>query len=151
MQSETIGKLAEAMAKAQSEYLPLIKNCVNPYFKSEYADLSACIDATKPALKNNNLAIIQATKIIDGHNALETKLIHSSGEWISGEYLLSPVKNDPQSLGSSMTYARRYTLCGILNISADPDDDANVAQGIIQQKSAPQKQYNTPSKSDLPF
>jgi len=55
-------------------------------------------------------------------------LMHSSGEWISGELEMNPVKNDPQGIGSAITYARRYTLAGIAGIATE-DDDGNAASG----------------------
>jgi hypothetical protein len=40
---------------------------------------------------------------------------------------LNPIKDDPQGLGSSITYARRYSLPGICLIASEEDDDANAA------------------------
>jgi hypothetical protein len=55
--------------------------------------------------------------------------MHESGQWISGRYPLKPVKaDDPQAMGSAMTYARRYTLAAILGIVTE-DDDAEEAMG----------------------
>lgn len=39
--SESIGKLAEALSKAQGEMKGAIKDADNPYFKSKYADLAS--------------------------------------------------------------------------------------------------------------
>ncbi len=41
---------------------------------------------------------------------------------------MTPVKNDPQGIGSCITYQKRYALTSILNLSiSDPDDDGNYA------------------------
>jgi hypothetical protein len=78
------------------------------------------------------LALIQTTYVTEqGENVLVTTLLHTSGEWISGELLVRPVKADPQSLGSSLSYARRYGMMGILGISASDDD------GALASKTAP--------------
>jgi hypothetical protein len=146
MQSQTIGKLAEALSKAQSEYNKIIKDCTNPFFHSKYADLSACIESVREALANNGLAVVQATKVIGERNALETTIMHTSGEWITGEYLIVPMKDEPQAMGAAMTYARRYALCGILNVASE-DDDGETAQG---RKPEPQaKQSAKPSVKSL--
>lgn len=62
---------------------------------------------------------------------METFLFHSSGEFISGECFLPVVIQNPQGIGSCITYARRYTLQSVLGIAAeDEDDDGNAASGI---------------------
>jgi len=53
---------------------------------------------------------------------VETMLCHSSGEWIKGKLAMKPVKNDPQGIGSCITYARRYSLAAIVGISPEDDD-----------------------------
>ena len=59
---------------------------------------------------------------------LITTLIHTSGQWISGEYWLNPAKpNDPQALGSATTYARRYALSALVGVCSEEDDDGNAA------------------------
>jgi len=129
--SESIGKLTEALAKAQSGYNALIKDSTNPFFKSKYADLAACLDCVREPLSQNNLAVIQITHIINEKTImLETVLSHSSGEWISGEYPVNPTKPDAQGIGAGLTYARRYALSAILGLAAENDDDGNLASGI---------------------
>ena len=132
MQSAEIKNIAAALSKAQAEYNKIVKDSVNPFFHSRYATLGACIDATRDALATNGIAVVQGSKVINGQNALETILLHTSGEWISGEYLFAPVKNEPQAMGAAMTYARRYALCGMLNVASE-DDDGNTAQGLKTQ------------------
>jgi hypothetical protein len=62
-----------------------------------------------------------------GDDGLLTMLIHAeSGEYIQSDYKLHPVKNDPQAIGSAISYARRYALTAILSLNVD-DDDANTA------------------------
>jgi hypothetical protein len=55
-------------------------------------------------------------------------LIHAnSGEYISANSTMHPTKSDPQSIGSAITYHRRYALCSILGLNVDEDDDGNKA------------------------
>jgi hypothetical protein len=90
----------------------------------------------------------------DNNSVLETTLYHTSGEWISGTQLVNPVKNDPQGLGSAITYARRYSLSAILGLVSDDDDDANTATkpDVKQEVKAPVKPVSpnveTPQKSE---
>lgn len=131
--SETIGILAKALAKAQSAIKPAAKGAENPFFRSSYADLPAIVKACRDELTKNDIAIAQPT-FYDGETLmLNTMLMHSSGEWISGNYPIKPVKPDPQSMGSAITYARRYALAAMVGVVAeDEDDDANAASGNVK-------------------
>lgn len=133
--SESIKELIVALCKFQSEVKPVIKDAQNPFFKSKYADLAGCIEATKGTLAANGLAVIHTTHFENGVTILVTLLLHISGQYIRGDYLVSPLKNDPQSMGSAMTYARRYTYLGILGIAPEDDDGAR-ASGTISKETA---------------
>jgi len=124
--SESIGKLALALAKAQSEIKGASKDSVNPFFKSSYADLESVWSAIREPLSKNELSVIQSTKVLDTKLVVVTVLAHSSGEWISGEYPILSTKNDAQGLGSGTSYARRYALASMVGVY-QTDDDANHA------------------------
>jgi hypothetical protein len=126
-QSNEIGELAGALAKAQAAMKVAPLNKTNPHFKNKYADLPSVIDAIRKPLTENGIALTQTTELRDGAFCLVTRLIHSSGQWMSGEYLL-PAQATPQQLGSALTYARRYSLSAIACIAADEDDDAEGAR-----------------------
>jgi hypothetical protein len=128
MQSETIGTLAAALAKAQGEIENAKFNRTNPHFKNKYADLTAIFDAVRAPLSKNGLAVTQTIEVRETGMVLATKLMHSSGEWLGSEYPL-PMSARPQEFGSALTYAKRYSLASIVGVSADEDDDANAAQG----------------------
>lgn len=125
-QSESIDALSKALAAAQGEMKNAVLNRVNPHFKNRYADLAAIRDAVVPALSKSGIAVTQFTDFRDGQSVLITRLMHESGQWIEGAYPLTPQAN-PQAMGSQLTYARRYTLSAIAGISADEDDDAEIA------------------------
>ena len=133
--SETIGALAGALSKAQAEIRGAIKDTANPFFKSKYADLSSVWEACREQLTKNGLSVVQTNKAGDGRVIVETILMHTSGEWISGELDMKPVKDDPQGVGSAITYARRYALAAIVGVAPE-DDDGNAASG----KTKPQKE-----------
>lgn len=136
--SDNIGQLAAALAKAQGSMKPALKDSANPYFKSSYADLPAVWEAARSALADNDLSVIQTTDFDGEAGFVITTLAHKSGEWISGRYRIKPVKEDPQSWGSAVTYARRYAFAAIVGVTAaDEDDDGNKASGNGQKAEAP--------------
>ncbi len=124
--SENINELATALASAQAEMKNAALNKVNPHFKSRYADLSEIRDKTVPVLAKHGIAVIQGTSVTEQGLAVVNRLVHKSGQWIETSF---PIQQDkPQAMGSAITYGRRYLLSAASAISADEDDDANVAQ-----------------------
>jgi hypothetical protein len=119
--------IATALVKAQKAFAPALKDSNNPFFKTKYADLSACVKAVIDALNDNGIALVQNCHPCDDGVSVETIFYHESGEMINCGILHVPAaKNDPQGYGSALTYARRYSLmaaCGI----APEDDDGNMA------------------------
>ena len=124
--SEQIDALSKALAAAQGEMENAILNRINPHFKSKYADLAAIRDAVIPALSKHGLSVAQMTGFEDGSLRLYTRMSHESGQWIESVFPLQ-VQANPQAMGSQLTYARRYSLSAICGISADEDDDAEIA------------------------
>lgn len=124
--SPEIGDLAGALAKAQGMMRGAVKDQKNPFFKSSYADLASCWEACREALSANDLAVIQTTELSDIGIVIVTTLAHKSGQWIRGKLRMVPQKNDPQVIGSAITYARRYALAAIVGL-AQVDDDGEAA------------------------
>lgn len=127
-QSQSIAKLAAALVKAQGEVENATKNAANPHFKSRYADLAEILNTIKPVMTKHGLAVVQFPGFEEGHATVETQLVHESGEWIAGTSGAPLQKNDPQGVGSAITYLRRYSLAALAGI-AQEDDDGNAASG----------------------
>lgn len=125
--SEQINELAEALSKAQEEIEVAKKGTVNPFFKKKYSDLPSVVKASRKALVKNNLSIVQGGEKKDGEWILNTRIIHKSGQWIEGDFpIIVKKEHDPQALGSSITYAKRYGLAALVGVvSDDEDDDGN--------------------------
>ena len=122
--SEQINELAVALNKAQAEFMVAKKDAKNPFFKSKYATLNAVYEAIAEALLKNGLSVIQP---IVGE-AVETTIIHTSGQFITSSCpIVCAKQNDPQAMGSAITYARRYSLASLLGVMTDEDDDAEKA------------------------
>ena len=134
--SESIGKLAEALAKAQGVIEGAHKSSSNPYFKSKYADLASVWDAIRKPLSDNGLAVIQTGVPNAEHDliSIETTLCHTSGEWVSGIISVKAAKTDPQSVISCVTYLRRASLSAIAGVSPEDDDAEAVTHGKEPQK-----------------
>lgn len=124
---ESITKLAAALVKAQAKMDGALKDSANPFFKSKYADLSSVVSAIKPVAAEFGLGYIQVSHNVDNHAAIETVIVHESGESFSCGIVSVPVaKVDAQGFGSAMTYARRYSLSAAFGVCPE-DDDGNAA------------------------
>lgn len=126
MQSEKIDQLVAALLKAQNEMGVAVKDSANPFFKSKYADLATIQGVCEVPLFNNGLVITQGGCMTPQGNGIYTQLTHVSGQWMRSELPLILAKQDPQGVGSAITYFRRYGLAAMLNIE-QADDDGNSA------------------------
>ncbi|WP_019100712.1 ERF family protein [Chromobacterium haemolyticum] len=128
LKSESIAMIAPALVQARRDVGVAIKNAVNPHLKNKYADLGAVHDAIDNALDKNDLTPFQTPVASDDAKLhLQTLLIHKSGEYIGGTLVMPMSKQDPQGYGSALTYARRYALAAMLNVTQDDDDGARAA------------------------
>lgn len=127
-------KIAAALAKAQARMTNPPKTKTAKVYRSkdkgggfshsyQYADLADVLDHVRGPLAENGLAIIQ----IVTPGMLITRLVHESGQWFESNYPLPQTAIDPQAMGSAITYARRYSICPLLGIAGETDDDAEKA------------------------
>ncbi len=145
LQSSNIGELCAALVKVQGTIGKASKSAANPFFKSKYADLNEMIDVSREVLPENGLSVVQNATLVDGTPTLVCTIMHVSGQWIRGFYELKPAKqNDPQAMGSCITYMRRYSLAAMLGI-AQEDDDANYASKKPEQQKPKQNLQNVES------
>ncbi len=152
--SETIKEIATALSRAQGEFQNAKKDKINPFFEKNYAGLSSLWDACRLALSKNGLALVQGPSVNESHVTINTLLMHNSGEWIESELILNAGKSTPQSVGSAITYARRYSLAAMLGLVADDDDDGNEANKEVgkkqQEKKAVAEKNHKTTKTDPP-
>ncbi len=127
-QSEQINELAAALNKAQAQMMGATKDAKNPFFKSKYATLNSVWEAVKDAVLANGLTVLQPIYLNQNQPVVKTTIMHTSGQFITSECPIVCAKaNDPQALGSAITYARRYSLASMLGVMTDEDDDAERA------------------------
>ena len=144
--SESIAALSAALATAQGGIRAASKDSANPFYHTKYADLASIWDACRHALSANGVAVMQFPRTIEAGIEVETILSHASGEWVS-EIIRLPaiqiVKNkegkeferfDAQTIGSAITYARRYALAAMVGVAPDDDDDGNAAAKSSQDR-----------------
>lgn len=121
--SESISKIVPALLAAQRLMGAAKKGSTNPYFKSKYADLGSVLEACKDLLNENGITILQPHSADEFGAYVETLLVHESGEYVGSKTKIQVAKaNDPQALGSAITYARRYGLQSLLSMPAEDDD-----------------------------
>lgn len=142
--SETLTEFSKAFAKTQQEMKQPLKDANNPFFKSKYVPLENVVEAITESASKNGISFTQFPSSDEAGNVtVGTLVMHSSGEWIEYDPIkMKPVKNDPQSIGSAITYAKRYALSAIFGITSDPDDDGNEATQT--KKQAPAKKKDEP-------
>lgn len=153
--SEAFCAIAAALAAASAEFLPIQKNRTvevktrqGGSYSFTYATLDGIVAAVRPALAKNQLVMVQSVVqeeiteadgsgvfITRREDLLETRLLHSSGEWLANltPVLISDGENSAQAYGSAITYARRYGITQLLCVVADEDDDGNAAAGNVSR------------------
>lgn len=152
--SPEIDKIACALAKAQGVIENASKDSQNPHYKSKYADLAAVMDACRKPLSANEIAILQCPSANETEIGMVTMLVHASGQFFASRLSMIPRDNSPQSAGSAITYARRYSLMAMAGIAPE-DDDGNDASGRQQgaygrQPQQRQQQYRSPEAPAVP-
>ena len=147
--SEQINEIATALAKAQGAMDNATKDRVNPAFKSRYADLASVRDAVTGPLSANGIAVVQAAQTSAEGVTVETRLIHGSGQWLASTIGAVPKGYDAQSIGSCVTYLRRYGLMALAGIAPE-DDDGNAASGRSDGPPAWQGRQDAPQRVTAP-
>ena len=147
--SESIGLIAPAIVKAAADLGPVVKDATNPAFRNKYATLDAIMEQVRPVLAAHGLAVMQGVlhPETDGGRvvgiAVETRLLHLSGEWMASIVVVPVEKPTAQGAGSAISYGRRYGLSAMLGLTAE-DDDGNSASAPKRIESAAAKVAREP-------
>jgi hypothetical protein len=129
--------LSDALAAAQAEFEPILKNktAATPKYSYPYADIADVIAAVTPALSKHGLCQMQRMAIRDGQQLLLTEL-RFKAECLVSEMILPIAGLDPQGVGKVLTYFRRYALQALLGVAAERDDDAADTGEVRQPEAA---------------
>ena len=131
MEPMNCGKIAEALAKAQSEIIQPEKNKKvsvptknGGKYSFEYADYNAIVGAVRGPLSKNSICFIHFLTESPSGMTLWTRLVHSSGEYFESAYPI-PRLSDQKDIGGAITYGKRYCLSALTGCVADDDVDAD--------------------------
>ncbi len=148
--SEQVNELFAALAKAQGQMQDAEKDATNPHFRSRYANLASVRRAVRQPLSDNGLILSQFIRTGDGFIEVETIIGHQSGQYMSETTPFPVLQFTPQGIGSSISYARRYTAMAILGLAAsDDDDDAVSAMPPVREQTAKPAWPKAPVKKPI--
>jgi len=119
----------QKLHNAKQSIKKIAKNAKNPHFKNNYADINALIEEVEPILLENRLLLLQP--IEDGY--VYSRIVDIDSGEICESCMKLPEIQDPQKIGSAVTYYRRYTLQSLLSLQA-VDDDANLSSEAIKSQ-----------------
>jgi len=129
--SQEIAELLAALSLAQGELNNVEKDSENPFFKSGYASLAACLNVVRPVLAKHGLSYQQTVSSGEAGQVCVTSVLgHKSGQWWASDLCLGinhNAQNAAQETGKVITYLRRYMLTAQLGI-AQEDDDGNAGK-----------------------
>lgn len=144
--------LAAALVAASGEMTDPHKASENPHFRSKYADLGAVLAVVRPVFARHGLALRSGTEVLDSlATVVFVEILHESGSSTRSTVLVPPkVAENPQHLGSFVSYMRRYLTQAAANITGD-DDDGNAAQAAVAmaRTQAPKATAKGPSAPEL--
>lgn len=139
--SESINELAAALAKAQAKIkspgkdktaeVPTKSGGVYSY---KYSDLASLLDAIREPFAENGLCLVQPARSEPGCVHVVTRVMHASGQWMEEELTMPVGDNRPQTMGSAITYARRYGAGALVGVASEEDDDGAKAQEAAKEQ-----------------
>lgn len=128
-------EILKKLYKLKAELKPMVKSAENPFFDSTYADLNSILAQVEPVVHELGLLLTQGVHVHKDHTVVVTKFTDvESGEYAECEMPVITPKQDMQSIGAGVTYARRITLKAGLGLQEE-DDDGNKASGRVVKKS----------------
>jgi hypothetical protein len=122
----------DKILKIQSEIGVLVKDQSNPFYKSKYVDINGLLEQLIPLLEKHGITVIQPIMVAEGKNSVAT-YVYDGDKRIIESYIQLPDLQDPQKIGSAITYYRRYALQSLFLLRAE-DDDANKTVQLKEEK-----------------
>lgn len=117
----------DKILKIQNEIGILSKTETNPFFKSKYMDINGLLAQLLPLLEKYKLTVIQPLKVTNsGKSAVATE-VWDGDKLVVDSFIILPELQDPQKIGSAITYYRRYALQSLFLLQAQ-DDDGELAK-----------------------
>jgi hypothetical protein len=131
--SSSIAKLALAQTKVQKEIKDLPKESKG--FAHKYTTFDKLVQYLRPILAKHGISFIQMPCGENENVGVITLYMHTSGEYISSkvETQIIQAQNKYQSMGSAITYFKRYSLASFVGIASDEDTDGNVQKKEVKK------------------
>jgi len=122
--TKTKPNIYKALMDFRSQVDSVERTSKNEFLNYHYANINNIIDTIKPVLYDLGMGYVQTIQYVDGIDLLNTRvfLVDHPEEYIESNVRLIMVKEDSQSLGSSITYNRRYSLISIFSLEVEDDD-----------------------------
>ena len=141
----------DKILKLQTEIGVLSKTETNPFFKSKYLDINGLLAQLLPLLEKHQIVVVQPLSNILGKPSLKTLVYSWEGEGKVSNLLLEneiplPDLQDPQKMGSCITYYRRYALQSLFLLQAQ-DDDGESAKPTVKKQTT--KELQAKNKADF--
>lgn len=123
------------LLEAKKEMNAITKDSKNPFFKSKYFDVNKLLSEVEPILQNHGLLLLQPIEEMRVYSII----IDADGQGTDRErrvqsFISLPNIQDPQKLGSAITYFRRYTLQSLLGLQAEDDDASSASKHVNNSK-----------------
>ena len=122
LESQKPNNIYYKLSLVKQEIGTLSKNAKNPFFKSDYLDLNGILSAVEPLLHKYGLLLLQPCL----NGKVWTKIVDIESENEVQSYIEMTPNNNPQAMGSQISYYRRYGIQALLALQA-VDDDGNHA------------------------
>lgn len=149
--SSNLAELFTALSLAQGELSDPPKNRTAEVgkYNYKYSDLSDLLKIIRPVFSKHGMYLLQfATNARRGAVTVVTRICHSSGQWIESDLTIAVADDRPQTLGSAITYARRYSAAAAAGLSPEDDDDGKAAQEAPDKTTPPEKKSAWQSKRE---
>ena len=154
--SDKVDEVLPAFHKFQQEVQNPKKDKEGYGYK--YAPLDSVVCTVKQAMSDKGLSFNQEVSYDEQGNVLvTTNIFHESGQWLSFGPLGLPKddgqqRSDVQAAGSSITYARRYSLSAAMGLASEEDTDGTTksrskANKDTNKRSKPNSKGKAPSKN----
>ena len=121
-------KLKEKISNLKNDIGVMSKDLKNPFFKSQYFDINQLLENLKPLEEKHKVSFLQPLVNVLGKPAMRLIIIDLESDEKEEYDTVMPENTDPQKMGSTITYFRRYSLVSYLGIRAE-DDDGNAGAG----------------------
>lgn len=142
---ETAAALVRAIAEME---MPAF-DAQNTHFKQPYATLASFVAASRTVLAKHGFTLVQPLHTKEGNLCITTMLLHTSGDYLQATVCV-PLKDQPQAMGATITYFRRYCLGSMLGLVGEPDDDAEMAVEPTRQPQPARPAAPNPARPAAP-